>query len=66
MAWSTQHMQVMTRQMPDQFPDELLGQIARVAHAHINMRGIFSFNLGLHRKTLLGSEQTSAARKTAT
>jgi TnpA family transposase len=66
MAWNAQHMQVVTRQMPDQFPDELLSQIAPVAHAHINMRAIFTFDLGLHRKTLLGSQQGSAARKTAT
>jgi TnpA family transposase len=65
MAWNTQHMQVVTRQMPDLFLDELVGQIAPVAHAHINMRGIFTFDLGLHRKTLLGGEQASAVRKTA-
>jgi TnpA family transposase len=66
MAWNTQHMQVVTRQMPEPFPDELLGQIAPVAHAHINMRGIFTFDLGAHRRTLLGTEQVPAARKAAT
>jgi hypothetical protein len=29
------------------------------------MRGIFSFALRLHRKTLLGGEHTSALRKAA-
>jgi hypothetical protein len=65
MAWNTQHIQGMARQMPEQFPDDLLCQIAPVAHAHINMRGIFNFDIGPHRRTLLGAEQQRPARKAA-
>jgi TnpA family transposase len=65
MAWNTQHIQGRARQMPEQFPDDLLCQIAPVAHAHINMRGIFNFDIGPHRRTLLGAEQQRPARKAA-
>ena len=66
MAWNTQQMQVLARQSPEQFPDQLLRQVAPVAHAHINMRGTFAFELGPHRKTLLGSDRASPARRAAT
>jgi Tn3 transposase DDE domain len=66
MAWNTQHIQHAAHQMPEQFPDNLLRQIALMAYAHINMRGIFAFDLGPHRKTLLGTVPAPAARKTAT
>ena len=48
MAWNTERMQAVVRQAPEQFPEEMLTQIAPVAHAHINMRGIFTFDLGPH------------------
>jgi len=32
---------------------DVVRQIVPVAHAHINMRGVFTFNLGRHRKSLL-------------
>lgn len=57
MAWNTQRMQAVARQAPEQFPDELLRQIAPVAHAHVNMRGIFTFDLGPHRRALLGPDR---------
>ncbi|MBV9118817.1 MAG: Tn3 family transposase, partial [Acetobacteraceae bacterium] len=53
MTWNTQQMQAVVRHSPEQFPDELLRQIAPVAHAHVNMRGIFTFDLGAHRGALL-------------
>jgi TnpA family transposase len=65
MAWNTQQMQAVVRQSPAQFPDEVLRQIAPVAHAHVNMRGIFTFDLGPHRRTLLGSYAAAPARKAA-
>ena len=65
MAWNTQQMQAVVRQTPEQFPDEVLRQIAPVAQAHINMRGIFTFDLGPHRRTLLGSAAAAPARKAA-
>jgi hypothetical protein len=66
MAWNTQQMQSLARQSPEQFPDQLLRQVAPIAHAHINMRGTFAFELGPHRKALLGSDRTSPARRAAT
>jgi TnpA family transposase len=66
MAWNTQQMQALARRSPEQFPDQLLGQVAPVAHAHINMRGTFAFELGPHRKALLGSDRASPARRAAT
>jgi TnpA family transposase len=66
MAWNTQQMQALARRAPEQFPDQLLSQVAPVAHAHINMRGTFAFELGPHRKALLGSDRASPARRTAT
>jgi hypothetical protein len=66
MAWNTQQMQALARRSPEQFPDQLLGQVAPVAHAHINMRGTFAFELGPYRKALLGSDPASPARRAAT
>lgn len=63
MAWNTQQMQTVIRQTPEQFPEELLRQIAPVGHAHINMRGIFTFELGPHRRALLGPDRISLTRK---
>src|SRR5258708_31909969 len=62
MAWNTQHMQAVVRAKPNEFPDEILQQIAPVAHAHINMRGIFTFDLGQHRRALLGAGPALATR----
>lgn len=42
MAWNTQNMQVVTWQPPSQFPGEVVDQIASVAHADIDVRGIFT------------------------
>lgn len=64
MAWNTQQMQAVIRQTPEQFPEDLLRQIAPVAHAHINMRGIFTFELGPHRRALLGPDRILPARRT--
>jgi len=63
MAWNTQRMQAVVRQTPEQFPEQLLRQIAPAAPAHINMRGIFTFELGPHRRALLGPRSTSRSRK---
>jgi Tn3 transposase DDE domain len=63
MTWNTQRMQAVVRYSPEQFPDELLRQIAPVAHAHVNMRGIFTFDLGGHRSALLGPDRVPRSRK---
>lgn len=64
MAWNTQQMQVVVGRAPEQFPTELLRQIAPVAHAHINLRGIFAFELGPHRNTLLDIDKAPSALQT--
>lgn len=56
-------MQAVVQQTPEPFPDELLRQIAPVAHAYINMRGIFTFELGPYRRALLGPDRISPARR---
>jgi hypothetical protein len=66
MAWNTQHIQTIVRQTPEAFPDDVLRQIAPVGHAHINMRGIFTFDISPHRRTLLGPDLSAPAQKTAT
>jgi len=48
MAWNSQPMRAVVRQAPEQLPEQVMRQIAPVAHAHINMRGIFTFDLGPH------------------
>jgi TnpA family transposase len=62
MAWNTQRIQAVARQTPELFPDDILRRTAPVAHAHINMRGIFTFDIGPHRRTLLGRDGTTRPR----
>jgi TnpA family transposase len=62
MAWNTQRIQAVARQTPELFPDDILRRTAPVAHAHINMRGIFTFDIGPHRRTLLGRDGAARSR----
>jgi TnpA family transposase len=65
MARNTQHIQRTARQTPEQFPDDLLRQIAPVAHAHINMRGVSNFDISPHRKALSDAELPLPPHKAA-
>ena len=55
MAWNTHNMQNQIDQKPDEFPDNVVAKVAPIAHAHINMRGIVSFNLQKAAKGLVAA-----------
>ena len=65
MTWNTMHIEARRSQRPDDLPDELLRHVAPVAHGHFNMRGIFTFDLGQYRPTLLGLSPTDALVRAA-
>ena len=55
MAWNTHHIQRQMDLKPDAFADKLMARVAPLAHAHINMRGIISFNLSKAEQGLISS-----------
>lgn len=61
MAWNTHHIQARADQHRTIFPDNLVSHIAPIGHAHINMRGIISFDFGKARLALLGLPPQAAA-----
>ena len=63
MTWNTMHIERRRSQRPDDLPDDLLEHIAPVAHGHFNTRGIFTFDLGQYRPTLLGLDRIDALVK---
>ena len=65
MAWNAQRMQAVVGQSSAAFPEDLVRQIAPVAHAHVNMCGIFTFDFGPHRSALLGPSRIPRARNVA-
>lgn len=62
MAWNTHRMQAIVGRSPADYPDELIAHVAPTTHQHINMRGIFTFDLGRHRPRLLGPRPIHPAR----
>ncbi len=56
-AWNTAHIQKIVARTPRDWPPAHLRHIAPVAHAHINLRGVMTFELGTHRDRLLGNTQ---------
>ena len=54
MLWNTSRMQAVLDQKRSAYPEHALSRIAPVAFAHINMRGVFKFDLGKHRVDLIG------------
>jgi TnpA family transposase len=52
MTWNALRMQTIINQTPADFPTAVMSQIAPVPHAHINMRGVFTFDVGRHRHDL--------------
>jgi hypothetical protein len=38
---------------PDGFPDDIVAELAPIAHAHINMRGVIAFHLDRAAKGLI-------------
>jgi TnpA family transposase len=53
MAWNTHRIQAFRDQNPDELTDTVVAQLAPIAHAHINMRGIISFRLEKAAKGLI-------------
>ena len=38
---------------PKVLTDDVISKVAPIAHGHFNLRGMFNFDLGVHRSTLL-------------
>jgi TnpA family transposase len=62
MTWNALRMQAVINQTPADFPAAIVNQIAPVPHAHINMRGIFTFDVAGHRDDLFAPAR-AALRK---
>ena len=60
MAWNTQQMQALARRSPEQFPDQLLSQVAPIAHALSICAGFSRSNWDLIVK--LSSDQIAPRR----
>lgn len=60
-AWNTAQMQQAISRTPERWPEDQLRYIAPVAHAHINLRGIMTFNVENRRDELLGDGQRGNA-----
>jgi len=52
-------MQILIDQKPDEFPDSVVSKVAPISNAHINMRGILSFNVQKAAKGLISSPNRS-------
>lgn len=63
MAWNARHMQAVFDAAPSEWPDWALRHIAPVGHAHINMRGVMTFDLKKRRghQPAAGQNGNSAA-----
>jgi TnpA family transposase len=64
MAWNTVHIESARAEEPEILTDEIVSKVAPVAHGHINLRGMFKFDLAGHRTTLLEPSQNTAQRRT--
>ena len=58
-------MQSVINKAPDDFSSEIVHHIFPVAHEHINLRGIFTFDFRERRKMLLAPDCCRALRKAA-
>ena len=54
MAWNTSRIQAHLDINTDSIPDRLASKVAPIGYAHVNMRGIISFELGDAKRRLLG------------
>ena len=54
MAWNTSRIQAHLDINTDIIPDRLASKVAPIGYAHVNMRGIMSFELGDAKRRLLG------------
>ena len=53
MTWNTLHIEEARAAEPKVLTDDVISKVAPIAHGHFNLRGIFNFDLGVHRSTLL-------------
>ena len=65
MAWNTQHIQSLRDQNPDDFSDNVVAQLAPIAHVHISMRGVISFHLDRAAKGFIVPAKLRSFRQTA-
>jgi len=66
MSWNTLHIETARAADPDTLTDEIISKVAPIAHAHFNLRGMFKFDLGAHRPTLLEPSQNAAVSRRKT
>lgn len=57
------HIQKAADQNPDAFPDNLVAQIAPIRHAHINMRGVISFDIRKVARGLISPDDNLQSRR---
>ncbi|MEM6415956.1 MAG: Tn3 family transposase, partial [Pseudomonadota bacterium] len=60
-AWNTASMEQVIKSAPADWRQEHVRHIAPIAHAHINLRGVMTFDLGKHRDNPFGGEQNKKA-----
>ncbi|HET7879349.1 MAG TPA: Tn3 family transposase, partial [Acetobacteraceae bacterium] len=53
MAWNTHRIQAVIDRAPNDHPDDVLSRVAPIGYRHINMRGIFTFDLTQYASSLL-------------
>lgn len=53
MAWNTAHIDNVRAEAPEILTDDIVSKVAPIAHGHFNLRGMFKFELGNYRSTLL-------------
>lgn len=61
-AWNTASMDEMIKLAPENWPEEHLRHIAPIAYAHINLRGVMTFDLEKHRDDIFGGGQSKNTR----
>ena len=53
MTWNTLRIEEARAAEPKVLTDDIVSKVAPIAHGHFNLRGMFNFDLGPHRSTLL-------------
>jgi TnpA family transposase len=63
MTWNTLHIESVRAEEPEILTDDIVSKVAPVAHGHFNLRGLFKFDLGAHRSTLLEPSRNIIQRR---
>ena len=64
LASNTRQIQTYVNGHQDEFPDSIIGQIAPISYAHINMRGLINFDLGAAKTQLFGPAKAGIGLQT--